>query len=1086
MTLSDLSVRRPVFAAVAAIILCVVGIAAFTTLSVRELPSVDPPVVSVSTIYRGASAEVVEERITQVIERQVAGIQGIDRVNSTSRDGVSRVNVSFSLNRNLDAAANDVRDAVSRVSSQLPNQADPPQIAKANADASPIMFLSFSSRTQNRLQLSDYANRYLVERLSTVPGVATVNLGGGQIYAMRIWLDPKAMAARGITVDDVESALNAQNLELPAGALEASTKDFTIRVARGYSTPEQFARLPVTAGGTTRATSTSVAGSNGVLGTTAQASGAANAASSATVSASNLNAYVTRLGDIARIEEGPDERRRLFRSNGLDMVGIAVTRQSQANDLDISRGVRAVVDDVNKTLPKGTQLKIATDFTVFTAHAIQEVWITMSMSLVLVALVNFLFLGTWRAALIPSIVAPICILSTFIVLAPLGFSINLLTLLALVLAIGLVVDDAIVVVENIQRRVDDGEPPIIAAERGARQVFFAVVATTVVLISVFAPLMFLPGFIGRLFVELAVAISAAVGFSALLALSLSPMLASKLLRKSENEGWLARSVNHGMGRLRGSYNASLDALLGRTTATAGAIILVLSLAICAGGLFVFLPKELVPNEDRGRVDVSIQGPEGAGFDYMLPAGVQVQKILQSYVNDGTAELYTFSMPRFGQSQFNTGNGNLSLPDSKKHKFTSSDLAAELNKKFGAITSIRAIASVRPSLQRGGAPGGGGNGGVDLILLGDEYPDIEKVIRPLMAAALANPGMARPRLDYEPTSPRLLVALDRDKAAQLGVPAQSIGRALETMFGSRKATTYVKTGQEYDVILQTDRANRMNERDLDNLYVRAANGAPLPLSSVVTTHVRGDTPSRERVDRLRAITLSVQLNPGYTVGQAVGFFQAELAKSPGVNYKWGGSARDFLEANGAVGLAFAMALVLVFLVLAAQFESWIHPIVIMLTVPVAALGGLFGLLIAGSTLNTYSQIGLIILVGIAAKNGILIVEFANQLRDEGRTVREAVIESASLRLRPIIMTSISAAAGALPLILWGGAGGESRKTIGVVIFFGAIFSTLLTLFIVPVFYNLLARFTKSPEAISRTIDAYEGGEPAPAAAESVIG
>ena len=1082
MTLSDLSVRRPVFAAVAAIILCVVGVAAFTTLSVRELPSVDPPVVSVSTTYRGASAEVVEERITQVIERQVAGIQGIDRVNSTSRDGVSRVNVSFTLNRNLDAAANDVRDAVSRVTSLLPNQADPPQIAKANADAAPIMFLAFSSKTQSRLQLSDYANRYLVERLSTVPGVATVNLGGGQIYAMRIWLDPKAMAARGITVDDVESALTAQNLELPAGALEAPTNDFTIRVARGYSTPEQFAKLPVTAGGTTRATTTSVAGANGVLGTTAQAGGAANAASSATASASNLNAYVTRLGDIARIEEGPDERRRLFRSNGADMVGIAVTRQSQANDLEISRGVKAVVDDVNKTLPKGTKLSVAVDFTVFTAHAIQEVWITMSMSLVLVALVNFLFLGTWRAALIPSIVAPICILSTFIVLAPLGFSINLLTLLALVLAIGLVVDDAIVVVENIQRRVDDGEPPILAAQRGARQVFFAVVATTIVLISVFAPLMFMPGYIGRLFVELAVAISAAVGFSALLALSLSPMLASKLLRKSENEGWLARTVDHGMGRLRASYHASLEALLGRSSATIGSMVLVLSLAICAGGLFVILPKELVPNEDRGRVDIAIQGPEGAGFDYMLPAEVKIEKILQSYLKDGTAELYTLSLPRFGQSQFNTGNGNLSLPDGKKHKITSPDLAAELNKKFGAVTSVRAIASVRPSLQRGGGTGGGGGGTVDLIILGDEYPDIEKVVRPLMAAATANPGMARPRLDYEPTSPRLLVALDRDKAAQLGVPAQSVGRALETMFGSRKATTYVKSGQEYDVIMQTDRANRMNESDLDNLYVRTSSGAPLPLSSVVTTHVRGDTPSRERVDRLRAITLSVQLNPGYTVGQAVDFFKAELARTGGVNYKWGGTARDYLEASGAVGLAFGMALLLVFLVLAAQFESWIHPIVIMLTVPVAALGGLFGLLIAGSTLNTYSQIGLIILVGIAAKNGILIVEFANQLRDDGLSVREAVIESAALRLRPIIMTSISAAAGSLPLILWGGAGGESRKTIGVVIFFGAIFSTLLTLFIVPVFYNLLARFTKSPDTIARRIEAYEGGEQAPAAAE----
>ncbi len=1071
MMLSDISVRRPVLAAVAAIILCVVGLACFTSLSVRELPSVDPPVVSVSTTYRGASAEVVEERITEVIERQVAGIQGIDRVNSSSRDGTSRINVSFTLDRDLDTAANDVRDAVSRVTSQLPQQADPPQIAKANADASPIMFLAFSSTTLNRLQLSDYANRYLVERISTIPGVAQVNLGGSQLYSMRIWLDPKAMASRGITVDDVESALNAQNLELPAGALEAPAKDFTIRVARGYSTPDQFKQLPVTSGARAAATSTSVAGSSGSLGTTAGANGAVAATSQ------GQNAYVTRLGDIARIEEGADERRRTFRSNGRDMVGIAITRQSQANDLEISKGISDQLPEINKSLPKGTKLEIAVDFTVFTKHAIQEVWITMMISLGLVALVNFIFLGTWRAALIPSIVAPICILSTFIILAPLGFSINLLTLLALVLAIGLVVDDAIVVVENIQRRVDEGEPPVVAAQRGARQVFFAVVATTIVLISVFAPLMFLPGYIGKLFVELAVAITAAVAFSALLALSLSPMLASKLLRPAHGEGFIARRVDAGMSRLRNSYHASLDSLLGRRAASVAAVSLVAVLAVMAFALFKVLPRELVPNEDRGRVDISIQGPEGAGYDYTLPAAKQVEARLEALLKDGTINRYTLGVPRFGQNQFNTGNANAALPDDAKHKISSQDLAAQLNKDFSKITAIRAIASVRPSLQRGGGGPGGGGGNVDLIVVGNEYPEIEALIRPLMTAVQSNPGMARPRLDYEPTSPRLLVDLDRDKAATLGVSAQSVGRALETMFGSRKVTTYIRDGQEYDVILQTDRANRQNENDLANLYVRTGSGATVPLSSVVSTHVRGDTPDRARVDRLRAITLSVQLNPGYTVGEAVDFLQAEVAKHPGTTVKWGGTARDYLEAGGAVGLAFGMALLLVFLVLAAQFESWIHPAVIMLTVPVAVLGGLFGLLVAGSTINTYSQIGLIILVGIAAKNGILIVEFANQLRDDGLSIREAVIESASLRLRPIIMTSIAAAAGAVPLIVWGGAGGESRKTIGVTIFFGAIFATLVTLFVVPVFYNLLARFTRSPLATARRIETFEEAEKA---------
>jgi multidrug efflux pump len=1070
MMLSDLSVRRPVFAAVAAIILCVVGFASFMSLPVRELPSVDPPVVSIETNYRGASAEVVEERITQVIERQVAGIQGVDRVQSSSRDGNSRINISFTLDRNLDQAANDVRDAVSRVTSQLPLQADPPQIAKANADAQPILFLSLVSTTLDRMALSDYANRYIIERLSTVDGVAQVRLAGQQLYSMRVWLDPNAMAARGVTVGDVESALNTQNLELPAGALEAPAKDFTIRVARAYANPADFARMPIRPA----VPRTAQAQTSAAVGGVASGPGAAEGARSAVATSSNANEYVTRLGDIARVEEGPDERRRLFRANGTDQVGIAITRQSQANDLEIAKGTYKAVEEVNKALPKGTKLVVAIDFSEFTRQAIQEVWITMSLSLAIVALVNFVFLGTLRAALIPTIVAPICILSTFIVLAPLGFSINLLTLLALVLAIGLVVDDAIVVVENIQRRIDEGEPPIVAAQRGARQVFFAVVATTIVLISVFAPLMFMPGYIGRLFRELAVAVAAAVFFSAILALSLSPMLASRLLRPAAGEGWLARTVDKGMHRLRNSYHASLDALLGRRSATLAAGALVLALGLAAFGLFQVIPRELVPNEDRGRVDVNILAPEGAGYDYTLAVAKKVEARMLQLQQAGTITRYTVSIPGFGAISYNNGTANAVLPN-KDRKIGSQELAAQLNREFSAITGARVIASVRPSLQRGGPGSGGSN--LDLIVIGNEYAQINAQIQPLLAAAQANPGMARPRIEYEPTSPRLLIDIDREKAASLGVSPQAVGSALQALFGSERVTTYIKSGQEYDVILQTDRPMRMNESDLSKVNVRTNSGVLVPLTSLTRTKVSGDTPSRNRVDRERAITLSAQLNPGYTMGEAVKFFEDKIKETPGLNYKWGGGARDYLEAGGSVGLAFGMALLLVFLVLAAQFESWIHPAVIMLTVPIAALGGLFGLLIAGSTMNTYSQIGLIILVGIAAKNGILIVEFANQLRDQGLSIREAVIESASLRLRPIIMTSISAAAGAIPLIVWGGAGGESRKTIGVTIFFGAIFATLVTLFVVPVFYNLLARFTKSPQHTARRIEAFEEAEAA---------
>ncbi|WP_313045293.1 efflux RND transporter permease subunit, partial [Brevundimonas sp.] len=562
--LSDVSVRRPVFAAVAAIVLCVIGFAAFFFLPVRELPDVDPPVVSVSTNYAGASAEVIESRITEPIEQQIAGIQGVERINSTSRDGRSNVNIEFSLDRNIDDAANDVRDRISRVLGRLPDQADPPEVAKADSDSQPIMIMFLRSTTMDRLELTDYARRYLVDRFATVPGVAQVNIFGEQRYAMRIWLDAGAMAARGLTVTDVETALNNQNVELPAGSLESAQKDYTVRVARNYADPADFAQLPI---GTRGSASTA---------TGAQASGTLGAASAAmtngvTGALIGNAAYVTRLGDIARIEEAPAEARRLFRGNGIDQIGLAITRQAQSNDLQISEGARKLMEEVAHSLPPGTTLEVGSDNSVFTSHAIDEVWITIGISMALVALVNFIFLGSLRAAIIPSVVAPICLLATFIVLAPLGFSLNLLTLLALVLAIGLVVDDAIVVVENIQRRLDHGEPPLVAAERGARQVFFAVVATTVVLLSVFAPLLFLPGYVGRLFVELAAAIAAAVAFSAFLALSLSPMLASKILKPAHTGGWVARRVDAGMDALKRSYAASLDALLGRRIAIGGVI-----------------------------------------------------------------------------------------------------------------------------------------------------------------------------------------------------------------------------------------------------------------------------------------------------------------------------------------------------------------------------------------------------------------------------------------------------------------------------------------------------------------------------------
>ncbi|WP_374274563.1 efflux RND transporter permease subunit [Brevundimonas sp.] len=1063
--ISDLAVRRPVFAAVAAIAICVIGFASFFFLPVRELPDVDPPVVSVSTNYAGASAEVIESRITEPVEQQVAGIQGIERITSSSRDGRSSVNIEFSLDRNIDDAANDVRDRVSRVVGNLPDQADPPEVSKSDSDSSPIIILFLRSTVMDRLELTDYADRYMLDRLATVPGVAAVNIYGDQTYAMRIWLDPAAMAARGLTVTDVESALTRQNVELPAGALDSGPKNYTVRVARAYSTPQDFASLPVSStgiGGMAAGDQTMTAGG---------------------MTTGGAGSYVTRLGDIARVEEAPEEARRTFRGNGMDQIGLAITRQAQANDLEISEGVRALMEEIRPSLPEGTTLEVGSDNSVFTSHAIDEVWITIGISLFLVALVNFVFLGTLRAALIPSIVAPICLLSTFIVLAPLGFSLNLLTLLALVLAIGLVVDDAIVVTENIQRRIDHGEPPLVGAERGARQVFFAVVATTIVLISVFAPLMFLPGYVGRLFVELAVAIAAAIVFSAFLALTLSPMMASKILRPASGSGWVARRVDKAMDALKNSYQDSLNAMVGARVAVIGVAVLTLVVALGAVGMFMTLPNELVPQEDRGRVMVRVQGPEGAGYDYTRDIMLGLEPLLAEYRESGEADSTMISAPGWGGG-FSSGNAIITLADWSERDRSADEIAQEINQRLRDQTSAQVNAST-PGAFRGG---GGGNS-VDMIVTGSDYEAMFRWLQPILNASLQNPGFSRPRLNYEPNSPRLLVDVDPQQAAAAGVSSQDIGRTLETMFGSRRATTYIKGGQEYDVILQTDLEDRRSVQDLERLYVGTGTGALVPLSSVTTTQTTGDTPDRRRLDRARAITLQADLNPGYTITEAVDFLTEQAAQQPqGVaTLRWGGAARDQREAGGAVLAAFGFALLLVFLVLAAQFESWITPAVIMLTVPLAAAGGLFGLLMAGSSLNIYSQIGLIILIGVAAKNGILIVEFANQLRDQGRSIKEAIVESSALRLRPIIMTSIATAFGALPLVLWQGAGAASRQTIGVVIFGGALFATLLTLFVVPVIYGALARFTKSPEYTARKIEEWEAKEqtandPLPQAAE----
>ncbi|NWG53760.1 MAG: efflux RND transporter permease subunit [Hydrogenophilaceae bacterium] len=1030
MTLSDLSVRRPVLAAVFSLLIIVFGLIAFTRLPLRELPDIDRPIVSVNASYRGASAQVIETQIVRPIEDELSGIEGIDLISSTSRDGRGSVTIEFDLSRDIEDAANDVRNAVGRAQARLPADVEEPVISKADADADPIIWYALRSTSRDRLALSDYAERNIIDRLAIINGVANVRSGGFR-PALRIWLDTNALAARRLTVDDVENALRSQNIELPAGYVQSAERDYQVRIERAFQTPEEFARLPISR---------------------------------------DVGGAVVRLGDVARIEMAPEETRVLFRGEGQDQIGLGIVRQSRSNALAVGNAVKAEVERIRAELPPDMTMTIAYDSTVFIERAIKRVWQTLAEALALVLLVIYLFLGSWRAAAVPAAVVPVCLIGAFALLAAFGFSINLLTLMALVLAIGLVVDDSIVVLENIQRRIDTlGEPKAIAAERGAKQVFFAVVATSAVLVAVFAPLLFVGGYVGRLFIELAVTVAGVIVISAFAALSLSPMMCSKMLRPARGDSKLRQFVERAMAGLRASYRASLEAAL----KAKGIVFLVFAATLLVGGfMFTRLSSELTPPEDRGNLVIAVQGPEGAGFEYTKRIMERVEATLEEYKQNGEVRTYMVVAPGFGDqgtNRFSSGFARVFLTDWEARERSADAIAGELNARLSQIPgAVIRVAALNP-FQRGGGDQ------ASITLLGAEYDEIAPIAERVMDRLRADPRFQRPRGNYEPNSPRAIVDVDRERAAALGVSVAAIGRTLEATMGARRVNTISDRGEEYYVFLQAERDERADIADLSNRYVRSERtGDLIPLSTVTTYKTVGDAAERRRLNRQAQITVSVSLAPGVALGDAVSTMERiareEIGARP-LSVDFTGEARQFREASGAIGFAFAFALVIVFLVLAAQFESFVHPLVIMLTVPLALVGGLFGLFLFDQTLNIYSQIGLIILIALASKNGILIVEFANQMRDEGKSIREAILEASDLRLRPILMTSIATIVGAIPLIAGHGAGAESRLTIGVVIFFGLLVATMLTLFVVPVFYDLLARFTRSPEATAREIRAY---------------
>ena len=1021
MMLSDMSVRRPVVAAVMALLLTIVGIVGFLSLPVREYPDTDLPVVSVETRYTGANAAVIESRITQPLEQRLAGIEGIESISSVSREGTSAVTIEFRAGRDVDAAANDVRDRVAAGAADRPADALPPEVRKVDSDAQPIMFFAVMAPGWDKTRLGDYVSRVIIDRLSTIDGVAQIQTLGLAKPAMRIWLDAGRLAAFRLTPRDVENALRRQNVELPAGRIEARGQNLSLRVQRGFTTPADFSALVIGRG---------------------------------------PDGYLVRLGDIARIEEGPENPYTMYRFNGQTGVGLGIVRQSGANTLAVAQAAKTAVAELSKDLPPGVQIKVGGDSSLFIEQAIHSVWMTLVEAALLVTAVVFLFLGSWRATIVPMITVPICLLATFAVLWLFGYSVNLLTLLALVLAIGLVVDDAIVVLENIYHRIEQGEPPLYAAYAGARQVGFAVVATTLVVCAVFLPVMFLSGQAGLLFRELAVAMIAAVAISGVLALSLTPMMCSKLLSHSERRGFMA-GFDRLMDRTESGYARSLDSILRRPWPL---IAIVMLLFVGGALLFFTLDSELAPSEDTGNIQLRLTVPEGTSFTQADAYMRQGEALILPMVGNGAVRGTNARLPATGgaSEDFNSGQIAIFLRHWDERKQTSQDVIRAINKKLADLPAIRGNANVNGRLVARGQP-------ISFVIAGASYESLARARDRILEAARDNPGILNLDADYVENKPQLVIDVNRQRAGDLGVSVDDVSQALQTMMGSRRVSTYVRDGEEYYVVLQAEAFDRDDEASLSQVYVRSGSGALVPLSNLVVARQAATARELGRFNKMRSITLQGGLAPGYSLGRALAFLENEARQSPeiqAIGYR--GESQSFKQTGSSIWIAFGLTVIVIYLLLAAQFESFVHPAVIISAVPLGVVGGIIGLAATGTTINLFSQIGIIMLVGLAVKNGILIVEYANQLRDAGRDINDAIREASARRLRPILMTSIATVAGAVPLALSHGAGAGARSSIGWVIVFGVSIATAITLYVVPTLYLRLARRTESPQTITRKL------------------
>ena len=1023
MRLPDLSIRRPVFATVLSLVIALVGLIAYQQLAVREYPNIDEPVVSVETSYTGASAEIIESQVTQPLEESLAGIEGIDVISSISRPEISQISVRFRLERNADSAAADVRDRVGRVRALLPDDVDEPVISKVEADAQPIIWLAFASDRHSELEVTDYADRYVKDRLQNLPGVAGVRIFGERRFAMRIWLDRARLAAYGLAPQDVEAALRRQNVEIPSGRIESEAREFTVLTESDLRTPEQFNNLVVHDSGD----------------------------------------YLVRLSDVGRAEIDARDTRVIARYKAENAVALGVVKQSTANPLDISRAVREVVPSITANAPEGMKVEVAYDSSVFIERSIENVFETIGEAVALVIAVIFIFLRSWRATLIPLVTIPVSLIGSFALMYLFGFSINTLTLLALVLAIGLVVDDAIVMLENISRYVEQGMKPIDAAFKGAREISFAVVAMTITLAAVYAPVAFQSGRTGKLFTEFALTLAGAVVVSGFVALTLSPMMSSRILKQHKHPGLIYRSTENAFEWLKERYRGVLRFSLTIRTAV---VLSMLCVAGIAWVMYTVIPSELAPVEDRGTVVGIGIAPEGSTPEYTFRHARAMEEI-----NKTVPEVEKFFLV-VGFPVVTQAISFVRLKEWAERDVSQQEIVAKLGGPYFGIPGILAFPINPPSL---------GQSPIDkpvqfVLQTASPYSELDAAVNQLLAAARQNPGLQSLDSDLKLNKPELKLSVDRDKAADLGIEIDTIGRTLETMLGGRQVTRFKQNGKQYDVVVQVADVDRSNPEDLTKIFVRAASGQMVPLSNLVTVKETVTPKELNHFNKLRSATISATLAPGYTLGDAIGFLNAEAAKlPPNIISDLSGQSREFRTSSGGLYLTFLLALIFIYLVLAAQFESFIDPLVIMVTVPLSMTGALLALKLTGGTLNVYSQIGLITLVGLITKHGILIVEFANQLQVRGLSKREAVIEAAVQRLRPILMTTGAMVLGSLPLAVATGAGAESRQDIGWVIVGGLTLGTFFTLFVVPTVYGLIAR-TRKPLAEAPPHDAHQRIEP----------